>query len=117
MKGMPHAVGVGRTNKSNRRVRRHPRTELSNVRPVRRRRLSIVVGSPSLGMSPRKIDLVRGSFARSLAICWVSILIVVDDVPVLVDVQHRFEFGVHDDVHALQQRVVEMHLDTQVAFL
>ena len=70
---------------------------------------SIVIGSPSLGMTPRKTDLVRGSFARSLAICWVSILVVA--------FQHGFELGVHDDVHGLRRRVDEMHLDTQVAFL
>ena len=69
------------------------------------RRASIVVGSPSLGTTQRKIDLVRGSFARRLATCWVSILVVVDDYPILVDFQHGFELGVHDDVHGLRQRV------------
>ena len=71
----------------------------------------------SLGTTPPTIDLVRGSIARSLAICFVSISEIVDDVPVLVDVQHGFELGVRDDVHCLRQRVAEMHLDSQVALL
>ena len=121
---MPHAVAVGRTSKSNRRVHRHRAIQCSPglspssmLHTKATGRASIVVGSPSMGTTPRKIDLVRGSFARSLTICWVSILVVADDVPVLVDFQHGFELGVLDDVHGLRQRVVEMHLDTQVAFL
>ena len=68
----------------------------------------VVVGSPSLGTTPRNIDLVRGSIASSLAICRVSISVVVDDVAVLVDFQHGLEFGVGDDVHGGRQRVTEM---------
>ena len=49
----------------------------------------VVVGSPSLGTTSRNIDLVRGSIADSLAICRVSISVVVDDVAVLVDFQHE----------------------------
>ena len=78
---------------------------------------SIVVGSPSLGTTPRKIDLVRGSIARSLAICRVSISVVVDDVTVFVCFQHGLELGVGDDVHGGRQRVVEMQLYAQVALL
>ena len=37
------------------------------------RKASIVVGTPSLGTTPRKIDLVRGFLIRSAAICLVSI--------------------------------------------
>ena len=78
---------------------------------------SIVVGSPSLGTTPRKIDLARGPFVSSLAICRVSISVVVDDVAALVDFQHRLELGVDDDVHGVQQRVAEMQFYAQVALL
>ena len=78
---------------------------------------SIVVGSPSLGTTPRNIDLASGSIASSLAICRVSISVVVDDVAVLVDCQHGLELGVDDDVHGVQQRVAEMQLYAQVALL
>ena len=80
-------------------------------------RASIVVGSPSLGMTPRKIGLVRVSFASSLAICRVSISVVVDDVAVLVYFQYGLELGVGDDIHGVRQRVAEMHLYAQVALL
>ena len=63
---------------------------------------SIVVGSPSLGTTPRNIDLARGSIASSLAICRVSISVVVDDVAALVYFQHGLELGVDDDVHGVQ---------------
>ena len=76
-------------------------------------RASIVVSSPSLGTTPRKINLVRGSIATSLAICRVSISVVVDDVAALVYFQH--ELG--DDVHGVRQRVAEMQLYAQVALL
>ena len=62
-------------------------------------RASIVVGSPSLGTTPRKIDLGRGSIVSSLAIYRVSISVVVDDVATLVNFQHVLEFGVGDDVY------------------
>ena len=78
---------------------------------------SIVVGSPSLGTTPRNIDLARGSLASSLAICRVFISVVVDDVAVLVDFQHGLELGVDDDVHGVQQRVAEMQFYAQVALL
>ena len=78
---------------------------------------SIVVGSPSLGTTPRNIDLARGSIASSLAICRVSIAVVVDDVAALVDFQHGLELGVDEDVHGVQQRVVEMQFYAQVALL
>ena len=42
---------------------------------------------------------------------------ILDDVPALVDLQHRFEFCVHDDVDGLLERCSEMHLDAQVALL
>ena len=77
---------------------------------------SIVVGSPSLGTTPRNIDLARGSIVSSLAICRVSISVVVYDVAVLVDFQHGLELGV-DDVHGVQQRVAEMQFYAQVALL
>ena len=76
---------------------------------------SIVVGSPSLGTTPRNIDLVRGSIVSSLAICRVSISVVVDDVAALVDFQHGLELGVGYDVHGVQQRVTKMQLYAQVA--
>ena len=76
---------------------------------------SIVVGSPSLGTTPRKIDLVRGSIASSLAICRVSMSVVVDNVAALVYFQH--ELGVGNDVHDVRQRVVEMQFYAQVALL
>ena len=78
---------------------------------------SIVVGSPSLGTTPRKIDLVRGSHASSLAICRMSISVVVDDVAALVYSQHGLELGVGNDVHGVRQRVAEMQLYAQVALL
>ena len=78
---------------------------------------SIVVGSPSLGRTPRNIDLARGSIASSLAICRVSISVVVDDVAVLVDFQHGLELGVDDDVHGVQQRVAEMQFYAHVPLL
>ena len=65
---------------------------------------SIAVGSPSLGAKPPKIELARGSIASSLAICRVSILVVVDDVATLVYFQHGLELGVGDDVHGGRQR-------------
>ena len=77
----------------------------------------VVVDSPSLGTTPRNIDLVRGSIASSLSICRVSISVVVDDVAVLVDFQHGLEFGVGDDVHGGRQRVTEMQLYAQVTLL
>ena len=78
---------------------------------------SIVVGSPSLGTTPRKIDLARGSIVSSLAICRVSISVVVDDVAALVYFQHGLELGVDDDVHGVQQRVSEMQFYAHVALL
>ena len=95
-------MAADRTSISNRRVRRRPGTTLSNVpgecsspssvlHTKAAGRASIVVGSPSLGTTPRKIDLVRGSIASSLAICRVSISVVVDDVAALVDFQHGLE--------------------------
>ena len=78
---------------------------------------SIVVGSPSLGTTPRNIDLVRGSIVSSLAICRVSISVVVYDVAALVDFQHGLELGVGYDIHGFQQRVAEMQLYAQVALL
>ena len=75
------------------------------------------MGSPSLGTTPRNIDLARGSIASSLAICRVSISVVVDDVEVLVDFQHGLELGVDYDVHGVQQRVAEMQFYAQVAIL
>ena len=78
---------------------------------------SIVVGSPSLGTTPRKFDFVRGSIASSLAICRVSISVVVDDVAALVYFQHGLELGVDVDVDGVQQRVAEMQFYAQVALL
>ena len=75
---------------------------------------SIVVGSPSLGTTPRKIDLVRGSIASSLAICTVSISVVVDVAALLY---FGLELGVCDDVHSVRQRVAEMQFYAQVALL
>ena len=80
-------------------------------------RASIVEGIPSLGTTPRKIDLVRGSSASSLPIFRVSISVVVDDVAALVDFQHGLELGVGDDVHSGRQRVAEMQLYAQVVRL
>ena len=77
----------------------------------------VVVDSPSLGTTPRNIDLVHRSVASSLSICRVFISVVVDDVAVLVDFQHGLEFGVGDDVHGGQQRVTEMQLSAQVTLL
>ena len=78
-------------------------------------RASIVVGSPSLGTTPRKIDLVRGFLVSSPAICRVSNSVVVDDVAALVYFQ--LELVVGDDVHGVRQRVAEMLLYAQVALL
>ena len=78
---------------------------------------SIVAGSPSLGTTPRNIDLVHGSVASSRAICRVSISVVEDDVAALVDFQHGLEFGVGYDVHGGLQRVAEMKFYAQVALL
>ena len=69
------------------------------------------------GLDTRKIDLVRGSIASSLAICRVSISVVVDDVATLVDFQHGLELGVGDDVHGGRQRDAEIQLYAQVALL
>ena len=80
-------------------------------------RASVVVGSPSLGTTPQKIDVVRGSIATSLAICRVSTSVVVDDVAALVYFQHGLELGVGDDVHGVRQRVAEMQLYAQVTIL
>ena len=60
---------------------------------------------------------MRGSIASSLAICRVSISVVVDDVAALVDFQHGLELGVGYDVHGVQQRVAEMQLYAQVTLL
>ena len=78
-------------------------------------RASIVKGNLSSGTTPRKIDLVRGSSASSLAIFRVSISVVVDDVAALVDFQHGLELGVGDDVQNGRQRVAEMQLYAQVS--
>ena len=78
---------------------------------------SIVLGSPSLGTTPPKMDAVFGSIASRRAICRASISVVVDDVAILVDFQHGFEFGVCDDVHGGQKCCSEMKFDAQVAFL
>ena len=78
---------------------------------------SIVAGSPSLGTTPRNIDLVHGSVASSRVICRVSISVVEDDVPALVDFQHGLEFGVGYDVHGGLQRIAEMKFYAQVALL
>ena len=76
-----------------------------------------IVGSPSLSTTPRTIDLMRGSIASSLAICRVSISVVIDDVAALVYFQHGLELGVGDDVHSGRQRATEMHLDAQFVLL
>ena len=96
-------MAVDRTSRSNRRVRRRLGTALSNVRPVRHRRRCctrrpsvVVVDSPSLGTTPRNIDMVRGSITSSLSISRV---------------------GVGDDVHGGRQRVTEMQLYAQVTLL
>ena len=78
---------------------------------------SIVLGSPSLDTTPPKTDAVFGSIASRRAICRVSISVVVDDVAILVDFQHGFEFGVGDDVHGGTKRFSEMKFDAQVALL
>ena len=70
-----------------------------------------------MGTTRRNIDLVRESIASSLAICRVSISVVVDDVAVLVDLQHGLELGVGYDIHNGRQRVTEMQLYVQVAIL
>ena len=115
-------MATGCTRKSNRRVHRHPGTAQSNVHPVRRRRQRctrrrLAKRLSSLGTTPRKIDLVRASIASSLAICRISISVVVDDVAVLADFLHGLELGVGDDVHSGRQRDSEKHLDAQVALL
>ena len=81
------------------------------------RALFNVLGSPSLGTTPRKIDLVRGSIASSLATCRVSISVVVDDVAALVYFQHGLELGVGDDVHGGRKSDTEMQLYAPVALL
>ena len=78
---------------------------------------SIFLGSPSLGTTPPKTDAVFGSIASRRAICRVSISVVVDDVAVLVDFQHGFEFGVGDDVHGGPKRFSEMKFYAQIALL
>ena len=116
-------MAADRTSRSNRRVRRRPGTapgsspSLVLHTKAAGRAPSIVVGSPSLGTTPRNIDLARGFIASSLAICRVSISVVVDDVAVLVYFQHGLELGVDDDVHGVQQRVAEMQFYAQVALL
>ena len=77
----------------------------------------IVAGSPSLGTTPRNIDLVHGSVSSSRAICRVSISVVADDVAAPVDFQHGLEFGVAYDVHGGLQCVAEMKFYAQVASL
>ena len=97
---MCHVAAVVRTSRSIHRVCRHPRRERSNVDRVYRRREYCIrkrTGRDAQsGLSPSEI---------------------VDDVPALVDFQHRFEFCVHDDVDGLLERCSEMHLDAQVALL
>ena len=78
---------------------------------------SIFLGSPSLGTTPPKTDAEFGSIVSRRAICRVSISVVVDDVAVLVDFQHGFEFGVGDDVHGGAKRFSEMKFYAQVALL
>ena len=78
---------------------------------------SIVVGSPSLGTTPRIIDLVHGSISSSRAICRVSISVAVNNVAALVYFQHGLEFGIGDDVHGGRQCVAEMKFYAQVALL
>ena len=60
---------------------------------------------------------MRGSHASSLAICRVTISVVVDVVAVLVYFQHELELGVGDNVHGVRQGVAEMQLYAQVALL
>ena len=79
-------------------------------------RAFIVVGSPSLGPTPRKIDLVRESIASSIATCRVSISVVVDDVADPVYFQHGL-VHVGYDVHGGRQRDTELQLYAQVALL
>ena len=78
---------------------------------------SIFLGSPSLDTTLLKMDAVFRSIASRRAICRVSISVVVDDVAVLVDFQHGFEFGVGDDVHGDSKRFSEMKFYAQVALL
>ena len=75
------------------------------------------LGSPSLGTTPPKTDAEFGSIVSRRAICRVSISVVVDDVAVLVDFQHGFEFGVGDDVHGDPKRFSEIKFYAQVALL
>ena len=118
-------VAADRTSRSNCHVRRYsdiqcsPGSLPSSVLHTNAagRAPSIVVGSPSLGKMPQNIDLVRGSIASSLAICRVSISVVVDDIAALVYFQHGLELGLGDDVHGVRKRVSETQLYAQVALL
>ena len=91
----PHVVAVNITGRSNRYVREHPSTALSNIRPDR-------LSSWIPRYYPGELFDVH--------------LVFLDDVPVLVDFQRGFEFGAHGDVHGVRQRLGEMYLDKQVAF-
>ena len=89
-------MAVDLTGRSNRYVREHPSTALFNVRPDR-------LSSWIPRYYPGELLDVH--------------LVFVDDVPVFVDFQHGFEFGVHGDVHGVRQRLGEMYLDKQVVLL
>ena len=106
-----------RTSRSNRRVRRRPGTALSNVRPVRRRRRCCTRRPRAVRLWVRRHEIsIWRAGSSPVAICRVSISVVVDDVAALVDFQHGLERGV-DDVHGVQQRGAEMQFYAQVALL
>ena len=113
---------VGGTSRSNGRVRRRPSTAISNVCPVRRRRQCCTqrvdhprqpifgydVARDQLGVGGPSLGAWRSEGCPSE---------VVDDVAILVDFQHGLELSIGEDVHSVRQRIVEMHLDVQVAVL
>ena len=47
----------------------------------------------------------------------VRVSVVVDYVSVSINLQNRLEFSVDDDVDRLLERLIEMHLHSQVAFM
>ena len=113
---MHRVAAVVRTSRSIHRVCRHPHRERSNVDRVYllreyciRKRTGNHRSSKAvrLWVRRRKGDVQSGLSPSEI----------VDDVPSLVDFQHRFEFCVHDDVDGLLERCSEMHLDAQVALL
>ena len=123
---MQRVAAVVRTNRSMRRDYHLSRTERSSVHQVDRSR-ECCTRKPSgkrLLSAAARLWVSSGGrpsqFAHSSLGVARSVrcpLVIVNDVPALVDFEHSLEFTVHYDVHGLSECRGEVNLNAQVALL